>query len=111
MPATPSVEQPATSASSAANKHERVLDEAARQLNEKGVLLTSLAEIAAKLGVTRGAMYYYVADREDLVFQCYRRAAEITARHLLEASRASGTAASRSNALTTGGDNAARSSA
>ena len=76
-------EQPASAP--LASKHERVLDEAARQLNEKGVLLTSLAEIAAKLGVTRGAMYYYVADREDLVFQCYRRAAEITARHLLEA--------------------------
>ena len=55
MPAITSVEQLATSATSAANKHERVLDEAARQLNEKGVLLTSLAEIAAKLGVTRGA--------------------------------------------------------
>src|SRR5688572_11057355 len=75
------------------SRHEQVLDEAARQLNQKGVLLTSLAEIAAKLGVTRGAMYHYVADREDLVFQCYRRAAEITARHLLEAGRADGTAA------------------
>ena len=72
------------------NRHERVLDEAARQLNQKGVLLTSLAEIAAKLGVTRGAMYHYVADREDLVFQCYRRAAEIIARHLREAERAGG---------------------
>src|SRR6185295_19431524 len=79
--------------SAQAGRRERVLDEAARQLNAKGVLLTSLAEIAAKLGVTRGAIYCYVADREDLVFQCYRRAAEITARHLLEASRASGTAA------------------
>jgi len=75
------------------NRHERVLDEAARQLNERGVLLTSLAEIAAKLGVTRGAMYHYVADREDLVFQCYRRAAEIIARHLREAERCGGTSA------------------
>jgi AcrR family transcriptional regulator len=84
---------PSTPPTAAPSRHERVLDEAARQLNEKGVLLTSLAEIAAKLGVTRGAMYYYVADREDLVFQCYRRAAEITARHLLEATRAGGSAA------------------
>lgn len=75
------------------NRHERVLDEAARQLNQKGVLLTSLAEIAAKLGVTRGAMYHYVADREDLVFQCYRRAAEIIARHFREAERVGGTSA------------------
>jgi AcrR family transcriptional regulator len=75
------------------SRHERVLDEAARQLNSKGVLLTSLAEIAEKLGVSRSAMYYYVADRRDLVFQCYQRAAHITARHLLEATRAGGTAA------------------
>jgi len=58
-------------------RHELVLDEAARQLNSRGVLLTSLAEIAAKLGVSRSAMYYYVAGRDDLVFQCYRRAAEL----------------------------------
>ena len=92
MPATPRSNNLRARLRAPPNKHERVLDEAARQLNEKGVLLTSLAEIAAKLGVTRGAMYYYVADREDLVFQCYRRAAEITARHLLEAGRAGGTA-------------------
>jgi AcrR family transcriptional regulator len=72
------------------SRHEAVLDEAARQLNAKGVLLTSLGEIAEKLGVSRAAMYYYVADRQDLVFQCYRRAAEITARHLLEAGRKGG---------------------
>ena len=72
------------------SRHEAVLDEAARQLNAKGVLLTSLGEIAEKLGVSRAAMYYYVADRQDLVFQCYRRAAEITARHLLEAGRSGG---------------------
>jgi AcrR family transcriptional regulator len=78
---------------SPASRHEMLLDQAARQLNAKGVLLTSLAEIAAELGISRSAMYYYVEDREDLVFQCYRRAAEVTARHLHEASRAGGNAA------------------
>jgi AcrR family transcriptional regulator len=37
-------------------------------------------------------MYYYVEDREDLVFQCYRRSCEITARYLNEATREPGTA-------------------
>jgi AcrR family transcriptional regulator len=74
-------------------RHDLLLDAATRQLNSKGVLLTSLAEIAAALGISRSAMYYYVTDREDLVFQCYRRAAEVTARHLHEASRIGGTAA------------------
>jgi AcrR family transcriptional regulator len=73
-------------------RHELVLDEAARLLNSRGVLLTSLAEIAAKLGVSRSAMYYYVADRDDLVFQCYRRAAELIAERLDRAERSSSAA-------------------
>jgi AcrR family transcriptional regulator len=81
-----------TSSMSVGRRHERVLDEAARQLNAKGVSLTSLTEIAEKLGISRAAMYYYVEDREDLVFQCYRRSCEITARHLNEATREPGTA-------------------
>jgi len=77
---------------SSVRRHERVLDEAARQLNAKGVSLTSLTEIAEQLGISRAAMYYYVEDREDLVFQCYRRSCEITARRLSEATREPGTA-------------------
>jgi AcrR family transcriptional regulator len=77
---------------SSVRRHERVLDEAARQLNAKGVSLTSLTQIAEQLGISRAAMYYYVEDREDLVFQCYRRSCEITARYLNEATRDPGTA-------------------
>lgn len=80
-----------TAGMSSVRRHERVLDEAARQLNAKGVSLTSLTEIAEQLGISRAAMYYYVEDREDLVFQCYRRSCEITARHLNEATRDPGT--------------------
>jgi AcrR family transcriptional regulator len=76
------------------SRHELVLDEAARQLNRRGVLLTSLGEIAANLGVSRSAMYYYVNDRDDLVFQCYRRAAAIIGRHLDEAALSGGDASS-----------------
>jgi AcrR family transcriptional regulator len=75
------------------SRHEELLDQSARQLNVRGVLRTSLAEIAAKLGVSRNALYYYVAGREDLLFQCYRRAAQITGARLSEAIRVSATAA------------------
>jgi AcrR family transcriptional regulator len=91
-PLPPAAEQPVTAAIQN-TRHDLLLDAATRQLNSKGVLLTSLAEIAAALGISRSAMYYYVTDREDLVFQCYRRAAEVTARHLHEASRSGGNAA------------------
>src|SRR5215510_4933101 len=71
----------------AAYRHERMLDEAARELNARGVSLTSLGDIAQRMGVSRATLYQYVEDREDLVFQCYRRACEVMARHLGEAIR------------------------
>jgi AcrR family transcriptional regulator len=74
-------------------RHEELLDQSARQLNVRGVLRTSLAEIAAKLGVSRNALYYYVSGREDLLFQCYQRSAHITSARLAEAIRVSDNAA------------------
>lgn len=72
------------------SKRDAVLDAAARHLNARGVSNTSLGEIAAGLGMTRAALYYYVDDREDLVFQCYRRACEAMARDLDAAGREPG---------------------
>jgi len=67
-----------------------LLDEAARQFNARGVLLTSLPDIADSLEVSRAALYYYVDDREDLVFQVYRRSVEILAHNLEAAARSGG---------------------
>jgi len=69
------------------SRRDHLLDEAARQLNARGVSLTSLTDLADQLGVSRAALYYYVDDREDLVFQVYRRSCEIIARHLGESAR------------------------
>src|SRR4051812_12862149 len=64
------------------SRREAVLDAAARRLNASGVSLASLSSVARALGLTRAALYYYVQDRDDLVFQCYRRACETMARDL-----------------------------
>ncbi|MFL5295766.1 MAG: TetR/AcrR family transcriptional regulator [Phenylobacterium sp.] len=72
-----------------------MLDAAARRLNAAGVSQGSLGEIAAALGLTRAALYYYVEDRDDLVFQCYRRACEATARDLDAAAKALGSGLDR----------------
>lgn len=77
------------------SKRDVVLDAAARQLNARGMSQTSLAEIAAGLGVSRAALYYYVEDREDLVFQCYRRSCEAMARDLDAAARTTGSGLDR----------------
>lgn len=71
-------------------KRARVLEEAAKALNSRGVSQMSLAEIAKRVGVSRAALYYYFEDQEDLVFQSYRRSCEIMARRLSEASHPPG---------------------
>lgn len=69
---------------------EDVLSEAARQFNRRGVRSTVLKDVAAALGVTRMAIYWYVEDREDLVHQCYSRTCETLEAHLAEAETAAG---------------------
>lgn len=68
-----------------ASKRDAVLAEAALQFNARGIAGTALNDIAAKLELTRAALYYYVDDRDDLVFQTYLRSCEITADDLAAA--------------------------
>jgi AcrR family transcriptional regulator len=77
------------------SRRDEVLEAAARQLNARGVSHASLSETAAALGLKRAALYYYVEDRDDLVFQTYRRACEALARDLDAAARASGSGLDR----------------
>lgn len=73
-----------------AAKHAALLDEAARTLNRRGVTHTSLAKVAADVGVTRAALYHYVSNQEDLVYQCYVRTCEQLAGLLQTASSQTG---------------------
>ncbi len=51
-----------------------ILREAARAFNENGVAQTSLDDLAARLGVTKPAIYHYVAGKKELVTQCLQMA-------------------------------------
>jgi AcrR family transcriptional regulator len=76
----------------AKSRREQLLDQAARELNSKGISMTSLTDVADKLGFSRASLYYYVEDREDLMFQVYLRSSEIMARQLGEAAQPATTA-------------------
>jgi TetR/AcrR family transcriptional regulator, acrAB operon repressor len=52
--------------SDAAITRELLLDAAERVFRERGVTRTSLAEVAAAAGVTRGAVYWHFRDKADL---------------------------------------------
>ncbi len=66
-------------------QRESLLDEAARQFNARGIAAIAVNQVAKRVGLTRAAVYYYVKDSEDLVFQCYQRACQLTADDLAHA--------------------------
>ncbi len=55
----------------------RMLRAAARCFNEKGYSGTSLKDVANILGLTDAALYYYVKNKEELVYLCYERAGDV----------------------------------
>lgn len=56
---------------------DRMLRAAAKCFNEKGYSGSSLKDVANVLGLTDAALYYYVRNKEELVYLCYVRAAEV----------------------------------
>jgi len=55
----------------------RLLKAAAYCFNQKGYSGTSLKDVADLLGLTDAALYYYVRNKEELVYHCYVRAADV----------------------------------
>lgn len=58
-------------------QRDRILVAAASCFNQKGFSGTSLKDVSRHLGLTDAALYYYVRNKEELVYQCYLRAAEL----------------------------------
>ncbi len=58
-------------------QRDRMLKAAARCFNQKGYSGTSLKDVADILGLTDAALYYYVHNKEELVYQCYVRAVDV----------------------------------
>jgi AcrR family transcriptional regulator len=52
---------------------ERILAASVRLFAEQGFESTSVQEIVAAAGVTKGAMYHYFASKDDLLYEIYHR--------------------------------------
>src|ERR1700754_3888483 len=52
-------------------KREAVIRAAAHAFNRKGYHNTSLDDIAAALDVTKPTVYYYVTNKEQLLYECF----------------------------------------
>ena len=59
-------------------KKQEIMRSAATVLAEKGYNGTTMEEIAAKLLMTKGSMYYYFKNKDDLLYQCHQMIMEIS---------------------------------
>jgi AcrR family transcriptional regulator len=48
-----------------------LIKEAARAFSARGYHDTSLEDVARELGVTKGALYYYVKSKQEILFECH----------------------------------------
>lgn len=69
-------------------KREAFLKAGSRLFNQKGFGGASLAEVASALGVSRGAFYYHIQDKEQFLDQCLDRSLQIVERALSQAEAA-----------------------
>jgi AcrR family transcriptional regulator len=56
---------------------QEVLDAAAELFEEKGYRATTLQEVAARAGMLAPSLYYYIKNKEDLLFAVMQRAHQI----------------------------------
>lgn len=53
-------------------KRDALLGAAVRSFNERGFHATSLDDVAASLNVTKPTIYYYFANKDEILFECVR---------------------------------------
>ncbi len=53
-------------------KKKEIIRSAANVVYEKGFHGTTMEEIAAQLLMTKGSLYYYFKNKEDLLYQCHK---------------------------------------
>jgi AcrR family transcriptional regulator len=75
---TPSPDHGFDRAFQAAQRRDSLFRTASGFFNHRGFDNSSIDEIAGALDVSRGALYHYVANKEELLFNCYLRSLELT---------------------------------
>jgi AcrR family transcriptional regulator len=83
-------------------KREAVVRAAAQAFNARGYHNTSLDDIASALGVTKPTVYYYVENKEQLLFECFRAGLQRIREAFRAASRSDRPARERLNAVVRG---------
>ena len=73
-------------------KREAVLRTAAQIFNEKGFHATSLDEVAERLNITKPTLYYYVKNKDEILFECVQIGLQMLQDVIHEVASSGGTA-------------------
>lgn len=69
---------------------ERLVTAATRLFAELGYERTTVQDVVAAAGVTKGAMYHYFASKDDLLYEIYHRILSVQLAHLEQFAHTSG---------------------
>jgi AcrR family transcriptional regulator len=58
-------------------KRSAFLQVGSEMFNQRGYMGASLDDVAEQLDVTKGAFYYHIQNKEDLLYQCFQRTLEL----------------------------------
>ena len=82
-------------------KFQLILSEAAALFNWQGSRATTLADVAGSLNLTKTCLYYYVNNKQDLVYQCYVASGSMWLGHAQQASQLKGSGLDKICAMVT----------
>ena len=67
------------------NRRDAILRSVANVLRNSRLSSLTIQQIADELGMTKGNLYYYFKDKQDILFHCHMRSTEISLRALSDA--------------------------
>ena len=84
-----------TGAGEASRRWQEVVDVSAQVFYRLGYSEASVGDVAAALDITKGSLYHYVQNKEDLLYAIIRQAHELTRENLERAEASGGPALAR----------------
>jgi AcrR family transcriptional regulator len=82
-------------------RQQEILEAAAQVFHEKGYESTSIQDIADAVGILKGSLYYYIASKEDLLFEILQSVHEEALANLERTTATPGDALQRIRAFVT----------
>lgn len=68
-------------------RHTEIFRSLGLVLRERGLGAMTMQDIADQLGMTKGSLYYYFKDKQDLLYKCHVRCMELSLQALRRAER------------------------